>query len=161
MSLCFTFWIFFRLTSFLYRLKVKESKIYSMLYVEGCSSSCINECVSDIIFSMTGELWTSFKCIASGAPCRIKVGDRWDGTLEYSLFELRLYMHIDEYDVYSPSSSILIIFFRSIVALLFSTLAFWIFASWSTYIIWSRVGILDFTNTYCWLSSPRSIYSWE
>ena len=78
-SFYFSFWILFRLTSFLYKFKVKALNI---------SSYCITKFLSNEIFPVTCELWTSSKHIGSGASSRIKVGDRWDGRFESSLSEL-------------------------------------------------------------------------
>lgn len=61
---------------------------------------------------------------------------------------------MDEDDKFSSQSSTLGKTFRSMVILSFSILSLCLSTSLSTCIIYSGIGILDFTNTCCWLNSP-------
>ena len=80
---------------------------------------------------MMGELWTFSICSGSGASCITIVGDQLDGTSKYSSSKSRLSIDIDEDDEISSQSSILIGFFRSMEALIFSNLDFCLLASLS------------------------------
>ena len=71
------------------------------------------------------------------------------------------YIDTDEDDVSLSWSSILGNIFRSVMALLLSISSFCLSTSLSTWIIYSRLGILNFTSTLCWLSSPGNKYLCE
>jgi hypothetical protein len=75
---------------------------------------------------MMGKLWIFSKCIRSGASCITIVGDWLDGPSEYSPFESKLYIDLNEDYESSSQASILMGFFFSKETLIFSNLDFFL-----------------------------------
>ena len=82
----------------------------------------------------------------------MREGVLFDAHVVSSLLESILYRESDDDD-----ASVL----HSVMALFFSISALFLLASLLVWTIFSGVGILDFTNTLCWIKSPNRKYSWE